>query len=205
MKSKAEMIKLKVPSAAPLLSDIAELRRRARQHIEDGAVTVNYEADRGVVIKMLNEALATELVCVLRYRSHYYLAEGLPAEAVKKEFLAHAIEEQGHADLIAARIVQLGGLPNFDPAGLAARSHSEYKVGTSLEDMIKEDLIAERIAVESYTEMVAFLDGKDHTTRRMLESILAVEEEHAEELASMLKNVHGMIGMHFQGAKSNGA
>jgi bacterioferritin len=205
MKSKAEMIKPKAPSATPLLSNIAELRRRARQHIEDGAVTANYEADRTVVIKMLNEALATELVCVLRYRSHYFLAEGLPAEAVKKEFLAHAIEEQGHADLIAGRIVQLGGVPDFDPAGLTARSHSEYRAGTSLVDMIKEDLIAERIAVESYTDMVAFLDGKDHTTRRMLESILAVEEEHAEELASMLKNVHSMVGMHFQGANSNGA
>ncbi len=181
-----------LPNAAstPFVSDIAELRKRARQHIEEGAVTSDYAADKNAVVKMLNDALATELVCVLRYRRHYFAADGLLAEAVKSEFLAHAKEEQEHADKIAERIVQLGGQPDFDPAGLAARSHSEYKAGTSLQDMIKEDLIAERIAIESYTEMVAFLEGRDATTRRMLESILAVEEEHAEEMSSMLKNVN---------------
>ena len=174
----------------PFLSDIVELRRRARQHIKDGAVTGDYAADKNAVVKMLNAALATELVCVLRYRRHYFAADGLLAEAVKKEFLAHSKEEQEHADMIAERIVQLGGEPDFDPAGLTTRSHSEYRGGTSLDDMIKEDLIAERIAIESYTEMVAFLAGKDSTTRRLLEAILAVEEEHAEDMASMLKNVH---------------
>jgi bacterioferritin len=181
-----------LPNAAStaFVSDIAELRKRARQHIEEGAVTSDYAADKNAVVKMLNDALATELVCVLRYRRHYFAADGLLAEAVKSEFLAHAKEEQEHADKIAERIVQLGGQPDFDPAGLSSRSHSEYKAGTSLQDMIKEDLIAERIAIESYTEMVTFLEGRDATTRRMLESILAVEEEHAEELSSMLKNVN---------------
>jgi bacterioferritin len=177
-------------AATPFVSDVAELRKRARQHIEEGAVTSDYAADKNAVVKMLNDALATELVCVLRYRRHYFAADGLLAEAVKSEFLAHAKEEQEHADKIAERIVQLGGQPDFDPSGLATRSHSEYKAGTSLQDMIKEDLIAERIAIESYTEMVAFLEGRDATTRRMLESILAVEEEHAEEMSSMLKNVN---------------
>jgi bacterioferritin len=176
-------------AATPFVSDVAELRKRARQHIEEGAVTSDYAADKNAVVKMLNDALATELVCVLRYRRHYFAADGLLAEAVKSEFLAHAKEEQEHADKIAERIVQLGGQPDFDPSGLATRSHSEYKAGTSLQDMIKEDLIAERIAIESYTEMVAFLAGRDPTSRRMLESILAVEEEHAEEMASMLKKV----------------
>lgn len=189
MNSKIATAESKTKTSTPFLSDIVELRRRARQHIEDGAVTSNYEGDRKVVTQMLNEALATELVCVLRYRRHFYAADGLLAEAVKKEFLVHSNEEQEHADKIAERIVQLGGEPNFDPTGLMSRSHSEYKPGTTLDDMIKEDLIAERIAVESYTEMVRYLEGKDHTTRRMLESILAVEEEHAEEMASMLKNV----------------
>jgi bacterioferritin len=185
-----------LPSAAtsPFISDVAELRKRARQHIEEGAVTSEYAADKNAVVKMLNDALATELVCVLRYRRHYFAADGVLAEAVKSEFLAHAKEEQEHADKIAERIVQLGGQPDFDPAGLASRSHSEYKAGTSLQDMIKEDLIAERIAIESYTEMVAFLEGRDATTRRMLESILAVEEEHAEEMSSMLKNVNEFTG-----------
>jgi len=177
-------------TATAFLSDVAELRRRAREHIEQGAVTGDYAADKQAVVKMLNDALATELVCVLRYRRHYFAADGLLAESVKSEFLAHAKEEQEHADKIAERIVQLGGEPDFDPAGLTSRSHSEYKPGKSLQDMIKEDVIAERIAIESYTEMVAFLAGRDATTRRLLESILAVEEEHAEEMSSMLKNVN---------------
>ena len=177
------------PSPSSFISDVKTLRERARRHIEEGAVTPSYGADKELVLRLLNEALATELVCVLRYRRHYFLAAGALAEAVKKEFLVHAQEEQAHADLIAERIVQLGGEPNFDPEGLAGRSHSEYVAGKTLTDMLREDLIAERIAIESYTEMIAYLQDKDATTRRMLEGILAVEEEHAEELASMLQKV----------------
>jgi bacterioferritin len=176
----------------PHLSDIEAIRARARQHISAGAVTPSYDANREVVLKLLNEALATELVCVLRYRRHYYMAEGVLAEAVKKEFLEHSIEEQGHADLLAERIVQLGGAPNFDPTGLASRSHAEYKEGATLEDMITEDLVAERVAIESYREMVEYIGGHDSSTRRILERILGVEEQHAEELASMLKGVHAL-------------
>jgi bacterioferritin len=176
----------------PHLSDIEAIRARARQHISAGAVTPSYDANREVVLKLLNEALATELVCVLRYRRHYYMAEGVLAEAVKKEFLEHSIEEQGHADLLAERIVQLGGAPNFDPAGLASRSHAEYQEGATLEDMITEDLIAERVAIESYREMVEYIGSRDSSTRRILERILGVEEQHAEELASMLKGVHAL-------------
>jgi bacterioferritin len=175
--------------ATQFLSDVTTLRNRARQHIEQGAVTPSYGADKQTVLKILNEALATELVCVLRYRRHYFMAEGLLAEAIKKEFLIHAKEEQEHADKIAERIVQLGGEPNFNPDGLSTRSHSEYREGDTLEAMIKEDLIAERVAIESYMEMIAYLKDGDHTTRRMLEHILAVEEEHAEELSSMLKDL----------------
>jgi bacterioferritin len=178
------------------ISNIAAIRKRARQHIEEGAVTPSYSADKETVLKLLNEALATELVCVLRYRRHYFMAQGLLAEAVKKEFLVHAQEEQGHADQIAERIVQLGGEPNFDPSSLTQRSHAEYKEGRDLDDMIKEDLIAERIAIESYREMVEYMTGRDHTTRRMLESILAVEEEHAEELSSMRDNVQRLLPQH---------
>jgi len=180
----------------PHLSDIEAIRARARQHISAGAVTPSYDANREVVLKLLNEALATELVCVLRYRRHYYMAEGVLAEAVKKEFLEHSIEEQGHADLLAERIVQLGGAPNFDPTGLAARSHAEYQEGATLEDMITEDLIAERVAIESYREMVEYIGAHDSSTRRILERILGVEEQHAEELASMLKGVHALTKAH---------
>ncbi|MFO1465315.1 MAG: ferritin-like domain-containing protein [Steroidobacteraceae bacterium] len=177
------------PAATPFLSDVNELRQRARQHIEQGAVTPSYSANKQTVLKILNEALATELVCVLRYRRHYFMAEGLLAEAIKQEFLQHSQEEQEHADKIAERIVQLGGEPDFNPEGLTMRSHSEYQAGTDLESMIREDLVAERVAIESYREMIAFLKDHDHTTRRILEHILAVEEEHAEELSSMLKNL----------------
>lgn len=170
----------------PFLSDIQELRRRARQHIEQGAVTPSYRADRETVLKLLNEALATEIVCVLRYKRHYYMAQGIHAEPVAQEFLQHAAEEQAHADQIAARIIQLGGEPNFNPEGLATRSHSEYVEGKSLVDMIKEDLVAERIAIESYSEMVRYLGEKDPTTRRLMEGILAMEEEHADDLSSIL-------------------
>jgi bacterioferritin len=185
----AEAAAQTAPSPSSFISDVKTLRERARRHIEEGAVTPSYGADKELVLRLLNEALATELVCVLRYRRHYFLAAGALAEAVKKEFLVHAQEEQAHADLIAERIVQLGGEPNFDPEGLAGRSHSEYVAGKTLTDMLREDLIAERIAIESYTEMIAYLQDKDATTRRMLEGILAVEEEHAEELASMLQKV----------------
>ena len=173
----------------PFLTDIKTLRDRARQHIENGAVTQGYSADRETVVKLLNEALATEIVCTLRYRRHYFMASGINAESVAQEFLQHANEEQGHADQIAGRIVQLGGSPNFSPDGLLMRSHSEYAEGTTLLDMIREDLIAERIAIDSYTEMIRYVGDNDITTRRMLESILAVEEEHADDLASFLADM----------------
>src|SRR3989449_7251086 len=170
----------------PFLSDVKTLRERARQHIERGAITDGYSADRETVIKVLNEALATEIVCVLRYKRHYFMAKGIHAEGVAAEFLQHANEEQGHADQIAARIVQLGGEPDFSPDGLASRSHAEYVEGGSLEEMIKEDLVAERIAIDSYREMIAYLGDEDPTSRRMLEEILAKEEEHADDLVTIL-------------------
>ena len=171
------------------LSDISAIRERARKHVSDGAVTPSYGADRVTVLKLLNEALATEIVCVLRYRRHYFMADGAVGEAIKSEFLKHANEEQAHADLIAERIVQLGGEPDFNPKSLATRSHSEYVEGESLAEMLKEDLVAERVAIESYNEMIRYLEGADPTSRRMLEGILANEEEHAEELASMLETL----------------
>ncbi len=173
----------------PFLTDVTELRRRARQHIEEGAVTEGYRGDRETVIKLLNEALATEIVCVLRYKRHYFMAQGIHSDPIAQEFLQHANEEQGHADAIAGRIVQLGGSPNFSPDGLLSRSHSEYVEGQTLVDMIKEDLIAERVAIDSYTEMIRFIGDNDITTRRMLETILAVEEEHADDLASFLEDI----------------
>jgi bacterioferritin len=169
-----------------LLTDIKTLRKRARQHIEQGAVTPGYAAERETVIKLLNEALATEIVCVLRYRRHHFMASGLNSQAIAEEFLVHANEEQAHADQIAGRIVQIGGEPNFSPDGLTSRSHAEYVEGDTLLDMIKEDLVAERIAIDSYREMIAWLGDKDPTTRRMLEGILAMEEEHADDLAGLL-------------------
>ncbi|MCR4346412.1 MAG: hypothetical protein NUV55_04265 [Sulfuricaulis sp.] len=169
----------------PLLSDIQTLRKDARQHIEGGAVTSGYAADRKTVIKLLNEALATEIVCVLRYKRHYFMATGIHAEPVAAEFLEHANEEMQHANRIAERIVQLRGEPNFSPDGLTARSHAEYVEGDSLKGMIKEDLVAERVAIESYREMIAYIAENDPTTRRMLEEILASEEEHADDLASL--------------------
>jgi bacterioferritin len=173
----------------PFLSDIQEIRRRARQHIETGAVTPGYRADRETVIKILNEALATEIVCVLRYKRHYFMAQGIHSDPIAAEFLQHATEEQGHADQIAGRIVQLGGEPNFSPDGLLTRSHSEYVEGTTLLDMIREDLVAERIAIDSYSEMIRYVADDDVTTRRMLEGILAVEEEHADDLSSFLADL----------------
>ncbi len=176
----------KEKTSRPFLTDIKTLRARARKHIEDGAVTAGYRADRETIIKLLNEALATELVCILRYKRHHFMASGINADAVAAEFLVHANEEQQHADQIAARIVQLKGEPNFNPEGLAMRSHAEYVEGTDLIDMIKEDLVAERIAIDSYGEMIQYIGDKDITTRRMLEGILAMEEEHADDLAGML-------------------
>ena len=170
----------------PFLTDIKTLRERARKHIENGAVTEGYTADRDTVIKLLNEALATELVCVLRYKRHYFMANGIHADSVAAEFLEHANDEQGHADQIAARIVQLGGAPNFNPEGLLTRSHAEYVEGDTLTEMIKEDLVAERIAIDSYREMVSYFGNDDPTSRRMIEGILAVEEEHADDLVSLL-------------------
>src|SRR6478752_2055266 len=170
----------------PFLTDVKTLRERARQHIQAGAVTSNYGADPKVVIEVLNAALATEIVCVLRYKRHYFMAQGIASESVKLEFAEHATQEQEHADRIAERIVQLGGEPDLDPDTLTKRSHSEYKPGTSLVDMLREDLVAERVAIESYREIVEWLHGKDSTTKRMLEEILAVEEEHAEDIQSLL-------------------
>ncbi|MDB5812513.1 MAG: Bacterioferritin [Betaproteobacteria bacterium] len=176
-------------SAQPFLTDVKTLRDRARRHIEEGPVTPSYHANREVVLKLLNASLATELVCVLRYKRHYFMAEGLLAETASAEFKEHAEQEQEHADRIAERIVQLGGEPEFSPVGMLDRSHSEYKPGTSLVDMIQEDLIAERIAVDSYREIIQYLGDKDSTTRRMFEEILAVEEEHADDMASLLKAI----------------
>jgi bacterioferritin len=170
----------------PFLTDIKTLRERARQHIENGAVTEGYKGDRETAVKLLNEALATEIVCVLRYKRHHYMASGIHAESVAAEFLEHANEEQGHADSIAQRIVQLKGEPNFNPEGLLTRSHAEYVEGTTLTDMIKEDLVAERIAIDSYREMINYFGNDDPTSRRLMEGILAVEEEHADDLVNLL-------------------
>ena len=173
----------------PFLTDIKTLRERARQHIENGAVTEGYRADRETAVKILNEALATEIVCVLRYKRHYFMASGIHAEGVAAEFLQHANDEQGHADQIAQRIVQLQGEPNFNPEGLLMRSHAEYVEGSSLTDMIKEDLVAERIAIDSYRDMINYFGNDDPTSRRLMESILAVEEEHADDLVSLLEKM----------------
>jgi bacterioferritin len=171
------------------ITDIQTLRKRAREHIEKGAVTPGYGADRDIVVKLLNEALATEIVCTLRYKRHFFMAKGINAEAVATEFAEHAAEEQQHADQIAQRIVQLGGAPDLSPQGLAARSHAEYVEGNSLIDMIKEDLVAERIAIDSYKDMVQYLGSKDPTTRRLMEEILAKEEEHADDLVTLLEGM----------------
>ncbi|MDB5968550.1 MAG: Bacterioferritin [Hydrocarboniphaga sp.] len=173
----------------PFLTDIKIIRDRARQHISDGAVTSGYSADRAKVIELLNTALATEIVCTLRYRYHYYMASGIHAKSVAAEFLEHAQEEQAHADLIAERITQLGGKPNFNPEGLATRSHAEYVEGDSLVQMIEEDLVAERIAIDSYREIAQFIGQDDPTTRRLMEQILAMEEQHAEDLSTMLDDL----------------
>jgi len=171
------------------VSDIDQIRKRARQNIDDGAMTAGYSADRAVVVDMLNQALATELVCVLRYKYHYYMASGIHSQAIKAEFLAHANEEQGHADLLAERITQLEGKPNLSPVGLLERSHADYVEGKDIVDMIKEDLVAERIAIDSYREMIHYVGTDDPTTRRVLEGILAMEEEHAEDMNTLLEQL----------------
>lgn len=173
----------------PFLTDIQTIRDRARKHVLEGAVTDDYKADREKVVAILNEALATEIVCVLRYKAHYYLASGINAQAIKAEFKAHAAEEQAHADKIAERITQLNGEPNFSPEGLHLRSHAEFVKGDSLVEMIQEDLIAERIAVETYREIIQYLGHDDPTTTNMMKHILAQEEEHAEDLKTMLENL----------------
>ncbi len=175
-------------STPTMLTDVATLRSQAREHIEQGAITPSYSADRVEVIKLLDQALATELVCVLRYRNHHFMARGINAKSIAAEFLAHSNEEQAHADQIAARIVQLGGEPNFSPDSLTGRSHAEYRTSESLAEMIKENLIAERIAIDSYREMIQYIGDKDSTTSQLLKHILAVEEEHADELADLMQN-----------------
>jgi bacterioferritin len=171
--------------------DVEKIRADARKHMDEGPVTSSYGADRDVVLKLLNDSLATEIVCVLRYKRHYFMAKGIHSEAVAQEFAEHATEEQEHADTLAERIVQLGGAPNFAPDSLLSRSHSEYKEGTNLIDMIRENLIAERIAIDTYREIIRYLGEKDVTTRRIFETILAVEEEHADDMADLLEGRDG--------------
>ena len=173
------------------LTDVNTLRKHARKDIDEGAVTSGYGADRAEVIKLLNDALATEIVCVLRYRRHHFMAKGIQSKSIADEFLVHSNEEQAHADQLAERIVQLGGEPDFSPDTLTGRSHAEYVTGAALADMIKEDLVAERIAIDSYREFIQYLGDRDSTTKRMLPSILAVEEEHADELADLLEKGPG--------------
>jgi bacterioferritin len=172
-------------------ADVEEIRRRAMEKIDEGAVTASYGADRERVIEVLNEVLATETVCTLRYKSHYFRAKGVHAPGIEEEFLAHATEEQQHADRVAKRIAELGGTPNLDPEGLATRSHAPYGAGETLNDLIKEDLIAERIAVATYSEIIRWLGNDDPTTRRMMEDLLATEEEHADDMAKLLARMGG--------------
>jgi bacterioferritin len=177
------------PNATPFLTDIKEIRRRAREHVERGAVTDAYRGDLDTALQLLNDALATEIVCTLRYRRHHYMASGIHSQAVAAEFLQHAQEEQQHADWIAERIRQLGGAPDFNPDGLLTRSHAQYAEGVTLVDMIKEDLIAERIAIDSYLEVARWFGENDPTSRRLMEKILAQEEEHADDMATLLENL----------------
>lgn len=172
--------------------DLDAIKKRARQHIEEGAVTESYAADRQIVLKLLNDSLATELVCVMRYRNHHYMSSaigGIAGHAVTAELMKHSQEEQAHADMLAERITQLGGEPDFSPAGMANRSHTDYVVSDSLRGMLTEDLVAERIAIETYSAIIRYLSDKDPTTRRIMEVILAQEEEHADDLADFLKRL----------------
>ena len=173
----------------PFLTDVKTLRQRARQHIEEGAVTRSYGGDTKAAIRILNDALATEIVCVLRYKLHYFVAKGIHAGPVADEFLEHAKDEQRHADMLAERIVQLGGDPDMSPDGLLSRSHTEYVTRSDLVQMIKENLIAERIAIDSYREIAAYFAPFDTTSRKMIEEILAEEESHAEDLADLLRGL----------------
>jgi bacterioferritin len=170
-------------------ADIEEIRRRAMEKMDDGAVTASYKADRDRVCEVLNEVLATETVCVLRYKNHYYMAQGIHGQSVENEFLEHAREEQDHADKVAKRITELNGTPNLNPEGLATRSHAQYGTAETLQEMIKEDLIAERIAIATYSEIVRWLGNDDPTTRRLMEELLAKEEEHADDMAKLLARV----------------
>jgi bacterioferritin len=178
-------------SNKPALTDVQTLRESARRHVEEGAVTEHYRADRQKVLQLLNEALATEMVCVLRYRHDYFVARGLKAKVAAAEFLEHANEELAHADSLSERIVQLGGEPDLNPNTLTQRSHAEYRLGKTLAEMIKENLVAERIAIDSYREMALYIGDDDPTTKRLLESILATEEEHADDLADLLQDAAG--------------
>lgn len=174
----------------PFKTDLEAIRKRAREKMLQGAVTGAYLADRDKVIDVLQEVLATEIVCILRYKNHYYMASGINAQPVAQEFLQHANEEQMHADWVAQRITQLGGVPNLNPEGLATRSHAAYVESDTLEAMITEDLVAERIAIETYSEIIRWLGNDDPTTRRTIEDILKMEEEHADDLASLLATLH---------------
>lgn len=171
------------------LTDVATLRSRARKNVENGAVTEGYDADRKEIIRLLNESLATELVCVLRYKRHYFMASGLKAAVAAEEFLEHATQEAEHADKLAERIVQLGGEPEFNPDLLTKNSHAQYVAGKDLKEMVYEDLVAERIAVDSYREIIQYIGDKDPTTRRLFEEILAQEEEHADDMADILESL----------------
>ena len=175
----------------PFKSDLAAIQKRAREKMMDGAVTGAYLADRAQVIEVLNEVLATEIVCILRYRNHYYMAKGINAEPVAQEFLLHANEEQTHADWVSVRIAQLGGTPNWNPDGLTTRAHASYVEGATLTEMITEDLVAERVAFETYAEIIRWLGSDDVTTRRIIEDILKMEEEHADDLAGLLEVLGG--------------
>lgn len=191
MKSSKKAATKKSTATTSTFTPVKTLRERARKNIDKGAITESYHADRKVVIEKLNESLATEWVCVLRYMRHYFTASGMLADSVKAEFLEHAQQEQAHADLIAERIVQLGGEPDLNPDTLTKRSHAEYQEGKNLKDMVRENLVAERIAIDSYRELIEFIGDKDTTTKRMLMQILAEEEEHADEFADLL---NGWIG-----------
>jgi bacterioferritin len=174
-------------SRDPFVMDVQKIRDDARKHMSDGPVTPSYGADRQTVLKLLNDALATEIVCTLRYKRHHFMAKGINSEAVAAEFAEHAAEEQEHADRFAERIVQLGGAPDFAPDSLKTRSHSEYEEGKDLTDMIRENLVAERIAIDTYREIIKYLGDGDVTTRRIFEEVLAVEEEHADDMADLLE------------------
>ncbi|SEJ16372.1 ferritin-like domain-containing protein [Frateuria terrea] len=191
-------------ASKPFLTDIEAIRKRAREHIDQGAITAGYSADRETVIKLLNEALATEIVCTLRYKYHYYMASGIHSQAVKAEFLEHAQQEQEHADRIAERITQLDGKPNFNPDGLLSRAHADYAEGADLVDMIKEDLIAERIAIDTYRAIIEYIGADDPTTRRIMEEVLAQEEEHAEDMSTLLAQL-GQQGEPAQPARAQPA